>query len=517
MPRQAFRGRAIGLLLPVLLTAAACAVGPSVRPVIAVNDGSPQAKPGEQATGSLPPLDKPSGSTVSWSECGGGARARLGELAANTALAVRCGRIINELDAPNSPGVGDVALSVLRAGTGDIPLVVLNDVAGEPGTVYAAKLASKLPPELLKTFFLVGMDRRGTGTSDPAQCVPDQVRARIVGFDPASSQLDGLLDAAHKASQECVLDMDDRLAALDSWRTAADVDELRKQLGVPKLNAIGHGDGSRVLTVYADRYADRVGRLVLDGSPDPTLDPAGAAQAGAVGAEAAYTAFAADCKARACPLGGDPRQALTGLLEQVRAKPLVNPNGAQLTAGGVLQGVLTGLADRSGWPALAEAISKAAGGDGTALGRYTAPLLGVVNGNPARLDAQLTQCNDTQTRLPPEQISGMVKDWSGKMPLFGGLFAQRLLLCSSWPVPAKPLAAPSGHGAPPILVLSTASDPVTPEEGTARTARQLASGVLVSWQGGGHGALAQSPCATAAAQQFLTNALVPADGTACPP
>ncbi|GAA3438196.1 alpha/beta fold hydrolase [Kutzneria kofuensis] len=513
MPRHSQSGRSLGVLVPVLMLAAgACAVGPSVRPVIAVNDGAQTSSAGAPTqAGQLPPLDKPQNSSIAWSDCTSATKLRMPET--TTSLSFQCGRITTPLDAPDQPGVGDVAVAVLKAGDGAIPLVVVNDATGVPGTLYAAELASKLPAPLLKTFSLIGMDRRGTGASDPAQCIPGSARAEIADYDPDSTQLDNLIAAAKRASQECVLELDDRLQALDSWRTAGDLDQLRDALGVPRLNAIGHGEGSRVLTIYADRYGSHTGRLVLDGSPDPILDPPGAAQAGAVGAEATFDAFASSCRSRGCSLGADPKQAVLSLLDKLRQ----HPNG-DLSVGTAVHAVLMGLADRASWAPLADAISAALRGDENPLAEFAAPLSTVVDGDPPLLDTQLiTGCNDMQMRLPPEQISGMVQDWKQKAPLFGGLFAQQLLLCSSWPVPARQLPAPSGHGAPPILVLSTADDPVTPEAGTQRTARQLASGVLVSWEGGGHGALAQSPCATAAVQHFLVDAQVPTDGTACPP
>lgn len=514
MPRHPQSGRSLGVLVPVLLlTVSACAVGPSVRPVIAVNDGSQTTTGNAPAKGGqLPPLDKPQNSSIAWSDCTSATKQRMPET--TTALAFQCGRITTPLDAPDQPGIGDVSIALLKAGDGPIPLVVVNDATGVPGTLYAAELASKLPPDLLKTFSLVGMDRRGTGASDPAQCIPAQARDEIADYDPDSTQLDDLLAAARRASQECVLELDDRLQALDSWRTAEDLDQLRGALGVDRLNAIGHGEGSRVLTIYADRYASHTGRLVLDGSPDPILDPPGAAQAAAMGAEATFDAFADLCKTRNCSLGANPKQTVLTLLDQLRQ----HPKTSRLSVGEAVHAVLMGLADRASWPALADAITAAGVGSSDALAAFAAPLSTVMDGDPPLLDTQLiTGCNDIQMRLPPEQISGMVSDWSKKAPLFGGLFAQQLLLCSSWPVPAQQLPPPSGHNAPPILVLSTANDPVTPEDGTQRTARQLASGVLVSWEGGGHGALTQSPCATAAVQHFLVDAQVPTDGTACPP
>jgi hypothetical protein len=122
-----------------------------------------------------------------------------------------------------------------------------------------------------------------------------------------------------------------------------------------------------------------------------------------------------------------------------------------------------------------------------------------------------------RTRLSPDQVKSAATEWSRKYPLFGPVAAQRLAFCAPWSIPDHPLPTPTGRGAPPILVLGTASDAITPMEGTERAAQQLDSGVLVSWQGGGHGALGLSQCATEAATKFLTNAAVPRNGTVCPP
>ena len=138
--------------------------------------------------------------------------------------------------------------------------------------------------------------------------------------------------------------------------------------------------------------------------------------------------------------------------------------------------------------------------------------------DPPQLDADLASgCNDVADRLSPGQVSSDVKSWASKAPLFGALYAQNLLLCAPWPVPTQPLPKPTAPNTPPILVISTASDPLTPETGTQRTAQSLDSGVLLTWAGAGHGALGQSSCATSAAQNFLIGGKVPASGTACPP
>ena len=136
----------------------------------------------------------------------------------------------------------------------------------------------------------------------------------------------------------------------------------------------------------------------------------------------------------------------------------------------------------------------------------------------AALDGALvTTCNDMKTRLSPGQVRTAATDWQKRFPLFGPVAAQRLAFCGPWTIPDHPLPTPTGRGAPPILVVGTANDAITPIDGTERAAQQLDSGVLLSWEGSGHGALGFSPCATDAAVKFLTDGAVPRDGTVCPP
>jgi hypothetical protein len=119
--------------------------------------------------------------------------------------------------------------------------------------------------------------------------------------------------------------------------------------------------------------------------------------------------------------------------------------------------------------------------------------------------------------VPPERAEQLVEEWRGRHALFGALFAQRLLLCSAWPVPAEPAEGGRAGSAPPVLVIATEGDPRTPAEGTRRTAGALSSAVLVNWQGRAHGAVGASPCATDVVTRYLVDAQLPVQATLCPP
>lgn len=506
-------------LVAVLALLTACTVGPSTRPSLVVAGTAPTttAAPTSSAV-AVPPLEHGAGGAIPWSNCDTSTRQRLGTATVPASLTFDCARIGVPLNSASSPGVGEVRLQLLKVGSGQTPLLVVNDLDGLPGTLYTAELAAQLPPQFLSTFSLIGVDQRGTGGSEGVHCVPESDRQQIIGYDPTNTDLTGLLDASLDASQQCILALDTHAAALDTLHSAQDLDTIRQLLGVNHINAIGHGQGSRVLTTYANHYASHVGRFVLDGSPDPTLDTTDTAKSQAAAAEATFGAFATYCQSNGCPLGTDPKAALTRLLAQLKGKPLDLPDGTELTNGTALNAVLIGLADRTDWPQLAIAIAQAAAGDGTALAAFVDPVMIGSQTDPPQLDADLVSgCNDQQDRLAPDQVTGTMKSWTSAYPLFGGLLAQDLLLCGPWPVPSQPPEQPTAKGAPPIVVLSTQNDPVTPGTGSQRTAQQLDNGVLVNWLGSGHGALGRSACATQSAQNFLVNGKVPANPTTCPP
>lgn len=516
---RAWRARA-AVLTTALITAAAalsaCTAGPSSRPDIVVNDGGEQESAPPTAPSEVPQLEE-AGPQIQWRQCSPEIRARLAEQPLPGWLPVQCSRINGVLDSPYAPNRGVARLQLLRAGDGPVPVVVVNDVAGVAGSVYAARLAATLPQEFFEKFTLIGMDRRGTGNSAAVNCVPPAVRRAMVEATPADLDVAAWLRSAQTAGQQCSIALESQLPAIDTWRTAADLDTLREALGIRRLNAIGHGEGSRVVSMYADRYPDRVGRFVLDGLPDPSPDAQIALEGVAKGGELALDAFAADCVQRGCELGANPEQALLELLGELAASPIVGPD-VDITPGAALHAVLVGLSDRTSWPALATALAKARDRDPSGLVAILTPVVVGSDVQAATLDGALvTTCNDSKTRLSPDQITRSATEWQQQYPIFGPLTAQRLAFCSPWTVPNKPLPTPTGRGAPPILVLGTASDAVTPLEGTEKAAQQLDSGVLVTWEGGGHGALGFSPCATTAATSFLTDATVPRSGTVCPP
>jgi pimeloyl-ACP methyl ester carboxylesterase len=315
--------------------------------------------------------------------------------------------------------------------------------------------------------------------------------------------------------QECNLVLDGGLAGYRTALTATDVELLREDLGVARLSAIGVGDGAAALAMWARTAPDAVGRLVLDGPPHPELDEPELSESRAGAAEAAFEAFTVSCRAApACPLGSDPRVAVTALLDRLRVQPLAAADGNRLTAGATHTVLLDALGDPEVWPGLAAALAAAVDGDPAPLLAAIAP----VTGPRGRFDAMLaTSCNDTRRRLSPGEIAELTASWRTAYPVFGTTLALRLVACAPWPPAGDPVPASRAEGAPPILVLGTAADPAGALEGSRRAAEGLVPARFLSWQGAGTGAYPRTPCVTGVVDAMLLDGVVPPTGILCPP
>ncbi|WP_214405945.1 alpha/beta hydrolase [Pseudonocardia lacus] len=526
MGRSPRRAVATALLcLALAITGAACTVGPSERPPVAVRGENVPAAPTGTASG--PALDEelpePEAGLVSvpFVDCTQDSLLAAPPVPADRALQVECAEIIVPAD-PDQPGLGGISLGVSRVSLASArpddlpPLLTVGDSGVDPSAAHAVTLATQVSPSVLDRFAIVGLDRRGSGV-DLLDCAPGGARAALVDATVTSEEaLADLLEEARDIVQECNLSLDGGLSTYRTVLTASDVEQLRIDLGVRRLSAVGVGDGAAALAAWARSAPTAVGRLVLDGPPYPGLDEPDLSESRAGAAEAAFEAFAVVCRTAgaACPLGPDPRAAVSALLDRLRVQPLAAVDGTRLTAGAALTVLLDRLGDPQAWPGLAFALGAAVDGDPTPLLAAIAPITGA----GGRFDGMLaTTCNDTRRRLSPGEIAELTTSWRTAYPLFGTILAMRLVACAPWPTSAGPDLAGRADGAPPILVLGTAADPEGALEGSRRTAEGLASARFLSWQGAGTGAYPRTPCVTGFVDAMLVGGVVPPSGILCPP
>ncbi|GAA4703491.1 alpha/beta hydrolase [Pseudonocardia yuanmonensis] len=522
------RARVVIIALLGVLVLAACSVGPSQRPPVAVRGDSTTGPP--PSTAAVPadpdalPAPQQQDPLIDYADCTADtveAVAAAGfPVPAGRGLSASCGELAVDTD-PARPGAEATRLGVLRVGAADAPrsrpaLVVVGDSAGGGSARAAARLATLVSDPVLAQYQLVGLDRRGTG-SDLIDCAPPESRAAITDTPPVGGDTDlgPLLEEARAVVQDCYLLLDSTISSYRTASTAADLERLRSALRVERLDVVGLGDGASAVAAWASAHPRSVGRVVLDSPVDLVSDEPDRSEARAGAAEAALDAFAAACIARGgCPLGADPRAAVAGVVTGLGVRPLASADGDRLTAGGALTALTTGLREPARWPALAAGLAAAGTGDPTGLIGFLAPVLG----DGGTFDDELaTACNDTTRRLAPPEVAQLADRWSKQYPLFGAAAAQRLLACGPWPASSgAPTLSTLPADTPPVLVLGTAADPRAPQDGSRRVAQLLGRSSFVGWQGAGQGAYPRSACVTALVEQVLVAGSMPRDGTVCP-
>ncbi len=391
-------------------------------------------------------------------------------------------------------------------------------------------------PAVADAYDLVGFDPRGVGRSAGVDCLSDAElddwRASDAAADP-ETDLDAAIAQARAGSKEfsagCAASAGPLLAHLDTVSAARDLDVVRDALGQDRLDYLGFSYGTLLGATYADGFAQRVGRFVLDGALDPAGSYTDVIAGQAAGIEVALRGYVTACldgDAGRCPLDGDVDAAMrqvVGVVEAADEDPLRTDDAERpLTVGLAFTGVIAPLYDEGSWESLTQALAQAIQDDhGTRLlaladgyadrdetGRYTS--------NTEEAFTAIN-CLDYPVDDSPAAMTAAAAVVEDAAPLVGPFMTYGEVLCGEWPVPPARAPAPvEAAGAPPILVLGTTGDPATPYEWAVALADQLESGVLVTREGEGHTAYGKgSRCVDASVEAWLVDGALVADGTRC--
>lgn len=523
--------RAIASASTVLLIAtlvAACTIGPSTRPPLAISESGGTAAIAPQTTSSSMPTG-PGGAgrpsdPVQWSSCPDGIDTN--GPAGGATFTLQCA----EVEVPKSYSTassGSLSVALAKATTERTPkdappLLVVLGSPGQNGTHRIASVAGVLPTAITDRFAVIVMDLRGTGDSVPIDCVSGQSSGDLLslGADPTTPvAADLVAGLARTVTFDCGDMVGPDLTDYSSVSAADDIDTVRAALGTRTINFLGRGFGATLGAVYADRYPGRIGASVLDGPADPSSTPKDQANAAAAGYQSALTSFGQACQtfSGGCPLGTDVTGALTSTVKQLGDIGIPSSDGQEITGGSILLALTGELGRPAGWPALAAALESAGRGDTDAIATLLRAELGTGSVEQQQSGRLVYQCNDSAQRLGGTSLAAAVNAARSKAPLFGPFLLGLVGVCSSWPAPDVGLTGVRATGAPPILVLGAVDDPVSPISEVRSLVAQMDSAVLLSWQSGTHGAFPTSSCVTAAVGAYLVAGTVPAAGTLCPP
>jgi pimeloyl-ACP methyl ester carboxylesterase len=437
--------------------------------------------------GTTKPAGQPSDS-ISWSPCADGSDSE-------------CGLLSVPRDDTTSQG-GTIDLALRRVPARDAEhrigsLLVNPGGPGASGVDLAAAARSFLPDGVLDRFDVVGWDPRGAGASAPVDCGA-QIDYLFSGDTSPDDDAEwqSLDDVSRRFAEACARRSGrEALASISTLATVHDIERIRRALGDDRISFLGFSYGTLLGAVYATLYPDRVRTMVLDGAVDPTLSAMETATQQAEGLERGLDEFFADCADDVgCAIHDDPESVYADVIAAIEAEPLlVDDDGEQrpVTPAEADIAVAAALYSQSSWPDLQRALSEAHDGDGRGLldlfdgymarasdGRYSSEW-------PAFL---AISCLDGPSLGGVDAYPAAAAAAAARAPRFGAANVGLGLPCASWPVPtAAPLPTVSAPTAPPIVVIGTRFDPITPLSWSEALVRELGGDArLVVSEGQGH-------------------------------
>ena len=140
-----------------------------------------------------------------------------------------------------------------------------------PGRRTPRPLPACSAPRSLAGYDVVGFDPRGTGTSEPVDCLTDAELDTYVASDPSpddAAEADRFVGLVTSIGRGCAADDAELAAHVSTIEAARDMDVLRSALGHEQLDYLGKSYGTMLGATYAELFPEQVGRFVLDGALD---------------------------------------------------------------------------------------------------------------------------------------------------------------------------------------------------------------------------------------------------------
>ncbi|MFF0740451.1 alpha/beta hydrolase [Streptomyces sp. NPDC004111] len=438
-------------------------------------------------------------------------------------------------DEPEEPGAECAALSVpvdwARPSGPRFDLAVARRQAADPGARIGSMVfgpggpgdsgvdrvvdqIGRFSPEVRRRFDIVSFDPRGVGRSSPVTCSPEVLAERPSPELRSQADFDATVAYNKRLRADCRARTGPVFDHLDTAQTVQDLDALRAALGERKLTFHGSSYGTLLGAQYAETFPRRVRAMVLESVMDHSVPTArDFLRSGAATAQDSFREFVKWCGGTArCALHGrDVRAVWQSLLARAERGELENPAkpGTALSASDLVNTIAFRKFYRVDHTGLATAI---AGLDASrplpASRPSTAPLAPVA----------AVFCSDW--RLPVRdhrEYASLVATMNKAAPDLPHLLTLQMTASCLGAPTANPQHRLDARGAPPILLSNALHDPATGYPWAVSVARQLGrSGVLLTYEGGGHGSVTRGPCMENAVDSYLTGLKVPPRGTRCP-
>jgi pimeloyl-ACP methyl ester carboxylesterase len=504
------RVRAVGIpaaVVAVVLALSGC------LPVAARSDVSHPT--GEKVAAALEPYY---GQVLHWTACG----------------AQQCATAKAPMDWEHPSASTDISLALTRASATGSRLGSLFVNPGGPGAsgydLVHNDLDFAVSKTLQKRYDVIGWDPRGVGKSSAVKCYDDAGLDNYiygVAKNPVNSPawVAEVTRSAKDLGAACLKNTGPLLEFVDTQSTVRDLDMLRAAVGDAKLNYLGYSYGSDIGMYYADRFASKVGHLVLDGATDSTLSIFDIDLEQTKGFDLALRHYLEDCPSTGkCPFTGsvdDSLAKISALYDHLTVSPMTAPDGRKLDNNLLATAISSALYDKSSWPYLSDMFGEIRKG-ATDTAFLLADSYNGRNSDGTYKDNSLVafdaiNCLDYPTVTDPAEIARENALLVAAAPTTTRPSVLGDVVCQNWPFHnTTPPAPVTGAGAAPILILSSTGDPATPYAWGVALSRQLASAHLITRHGEGHTAYNRGiPCVDDAVNRYFTTGEVPAKDPDC--
>ena len=500
-----------------VLAACAASTGPAV--VVATQAPSPvsasSASGGDVPVGTAKPGSPPTAApatpgSLDWRRCG---------------HSLQCATLAVPKDY-DDPAKGLIELYVerrpaSRTGRRIGSLLVNPGGPGVPGSYMAQEAAGYFSSTLTDRFDIVGWDPRGAGRSSPIVCTDDL--DPFLTLDPTPdtpAEHQALVTASKTFGEQCQAAAGGLLPYVSTYDSAHDMDEIRRALGEDKISYLGASYGSALGATWVTRFPATVRAAVLDGASNVNAEESTDLRQQATALEQsladALGACAADTK---CPFHGgkDVAAAFDALWARVDASPVPVKGvaGAPDVGQGVMfYGVVSQLYDEAFRPQLYSALAALERGQGRPMYELYQSYKTSGGRFPHELDA-LTAINCVDKPGPTDiaEIDRLADELAVLAPRLGRALGSGYV-CATWPAAPRPFTV-TGKGAGPVLVVGTTGDPITPLTSSRALAGDLEQGRLLTVEAKHHTGYGVNECATKTVDAYLTDLVVPAEGTVC--
>lgn len=436
---------------------------------------------------------------------------------------VECGRLSVPLDRRHPSGP-HIEIAVSRVPASGTPaerrgiLLVNPGGPGGSGLPYAVTKRARLPASVRRSYDVIGFDPRGVGGSAPVDCgtmggLFTKPGVDPVPVDPRSER--SYLTAQRHMADDCAAGAGtEALPYLSTERTAYDMDAIRAALGEPRTAFLGVSYGSYLGAAYAAQFPHRVGRMVLDSVVGPWdwHDFDMIQSRALLRARDTFFGWTAAHPDR-FGLGADMaavRRSYLRVRQALAARPASGFGPAEFD-----RAVYRALGRTERWTPLADGLRAyltEAAVDGL---RPPSAFDGPESRNYEAAN-RIVKCADGPGPTPREIVTDIRRIRRlDPQPVLTGLEATT---CAYWrhrPDHRTPLGGPT---TPPVLLVASAHDPVTPIRGAHELRKLLPGSRLVTLENDfSHGVFASrgNACVDGAVAAYLVDGVVPGSDVRC--